>query len=348
MKQSLAELLGIRYPIVQAPLGGVAANAKLVAAVSQAGGLGSLGAAYMTPEQIEKTTLEIRTLTDQPFAINLFAPQANSFEFTPEEMQAMLEHLRLFHTELGIAAPQVPQKFCESFEEQLEVVLRVRPALFSFTFGIPPTEALEALKARGIKLAGTATTVQEARLLEAAGVDAVVVQGSEAGGHRGTFAISFEQAMIGTMALVPQVAQAVSVAVIASGGIMNGQGIRAAMLLGAAGAALGTAFMVCDEAGIPEAYRQAILQASDDSTDLIRAFSGRPARGIGNRFSQTGPEPLPFPVQNALTRTMRSAASQQGRAELLSLWAGQAAHMARPMPAAELMRLLIEEMEAGG
>ena len=197
---------------------------------------------------------------------------------------------------------------------------------------------------------GTATTVGEAVELERAGVDAVVTQGSEGGGHRGTFSGDFSAGLIGTMALVPQVVDAVRVPVVASGGIMDGRGIAAALALGASAVQLGTAFLTSKEAGIPEAYKQAITSAREDQTRLTRAFSGRPARGIINRFmtemessEEAAAEIPPFPVQNALTRPLRTAAGKQGRAEFLSLWAGQGLRLARRQSASELIVRLVEE-----
>jgi nitronate monooxygenase len=217
--------------------------------------------------------------------------------------------------------------------------------------GILPASAIDALKARDMLVFGTATTVEEAAALERAGVDAVVTQGSEAGGHRGTFAASFEAAMVGTIALVPQIVDAVKVPVIASGGIMDGRGIAAALALGASAVQMGTAFLTCDEAGIPNAYKEAILKAREHETRMTRAFSGRPARGIVNRFMnevESGARAdtiLPFPLQNALTRPLRTAAAKQGRAEFLSLWAGQGLGMARRQPAARLIEQLAAELE---
>jgi nitronate monooxygenase len=185
--------------------------------------------------------------------------------------------------------------------------------------------------------------------LEKAGVDAVIAQGGEAGGHRGTFAAEFQAAMIGTMALVPQVVDAVGVPVIASGGIMDGRGVAAALALGASAVQMGTAFLTCAEAGIPEAYKQAILMAHEHQTRVTRAFSGRPARGIVNRFMQEveragAPEGvLPYPFQNRLTRPLRNAAARQNRAEFLSLWAGQGVRLARRQPAADLVARLASE-----
>jgi nitronate monooxygenase len=223
--------------------------------------------------------------------------------------------------------------------------------VFSFTFGMLPGAARDKVKARGLMIAGTATTVDEAIALERAGIDFVVAQGSEAGGHRGTFAgpadyAAFEAGMIGTLALVPQIVDAVRVPVVASGGIMDGRGIAAVLALGASAAQLGTAFLTCEEAGIPDVYKQAILDAREDQTRITRAFSGRPARGIVNRFMREVEEVLPFPLQNALTRPLRTAAAKQGRAEFLSLWAGQGVRMARRMKAADLVATLAEETDA--
>ena len=245
--------------------------------------------------------------------------------------------------------PQVPG---DSFGGQLAAALESGASVFSFTFGILPADAIAAIKRRGMFLAGTATTVEEAVALEKAGVDVVVTQGSEAGGHRGTFAGDFEAAMIGTISLVPQVADAVSVPVIASGGIMDGRGIAAALALGASAVQMGTAFLTCEEAGIPDAYKEAILRAREHETRLTRAFSGRPARGIINRFMmeiERGASVdaiLPFPLQNALTRPLRNAAAKQGKAEYLSLWAGQGVRLARRQSARELVERLVRETEA--
>jgi nitronate monooxygenase len=200
-------------------------------------------------------------------------------------------------------------------------------------------------------LIGTATTVEEALALEQGGVDAIVTQGSEAGGHRSTFSGPFDTGMVGILALVPQVVDAVTVPVIASGGIMDGRGIAAALALGASAVQMGTAFLTCDEAGIPNTYKDAILRAREQETRLTRAFSGRPARGIVNRFMteiERADAPaaiLPFPLQNALTRPLRNAAARQGRVDYLSLWAGQGVRLARRQPAATLIARLAHETE---
>ncbi|PTL82453.1 nitronate monooxygenase family protein [Vitiosangium sp. GDMCC 1.1324] len=344
----LASLLGIEHPIIQAPMAGGATTPELVAAASNAGGLGSTGAALMEPEDIVKHSRRVRELTDKPFAINLFAPLPAPGEVAPGRMLAALAR---YHEELGLAPPQPPKSPLPPFDEQVDAVAESGARVFSFTFGIPSAPVLERLRARGMLLAGTATTVREAKLLEAAGVDVVVAQGAEAGGHRGTFAGPFQAALVGTMALVPQMVDAVKLPVVASGGIMDGRGIAAARVLGASGAQLGTAFLSCPESGIAAFYKAALREAHDDSTVVTRAFSGRPARGLANAFTEAigdSEDILPFPLQHAATTPLRSAASARGDSRFIALWAGQGAALSRGRPAGELMRELIAESERLG
>jgi nitronate monooxygenase len=340
--------LGIRHPIIQAPMAGGGDTPRLVAAVSEAGALGSVGAAYLTPQQIAESARAVRSLTSRPFGVNLFAPVR-----VPDgsrDPRRAVERVAPHYAELGLPVPGPPSAPPDAFPEQLAAALETGASVFSFTFGMLPGDAVEAIKRRGMFLAGTATTVEEAIALEQAGVDAVVAQGSEAGGHRGSFAGDFETSMVGTIALVPQIADAVRVPVIASGGIMDGRGIAAALALGASAVQMGTAFLTTEEAGVPDCYKQAILGAREHQTRLTRAFSGRPARGIVNRFMEEvdrDPEAiLPFPLQNALTRPLRTAAAKAGRAEFLSLWAGQGLRMARREPAARLVARLAAETDA--
>ena len=346
IRTAITQRFALQHPIIQAPLAGGGDTPALVAAVGEAGALGFIGAAYLTPAQIAETARAVRDLTRRPFGISLFAPQP--VVASPPDPRPALERVAPFFAELGLPAPAAPPPVSDAFEAQLEAALDSGAAAFSFTFGVLPEAAVTAIKARDTFLLGTATTVEEAVTLERAGVDAVVLQGSEAGGHRGTFSGDFQAAMIGLVALVPQVADAVRVPVVASGGIMDGRGIAAALALGAAAVQMGTAFLTCDEAGIPEAYKQAILDAHEDVTRLTRAFSGRPARGIVNRFITEVDDAsvLPFPLQNTLTRPLRAAAAKAGRAEFLSLWAGQGVRLARRQAAAELVARLGKETEA--
>lgn len=342
----LAERLGVEHPLVLAPLAGGPSTPDLAAAVSGAGGLGSLGAAYLAPDEIRAAVARVKRLTDRPFAVNLFAGGATQGADDP---RPMLDLLARWHAALGIDPPVLPPPPADPFDAQLEAVLDGGAPIFSFAFGIPAREVMAELRRRAVVVLGTATTVDEARALEDAGVDAVVAQGSEAGGHRGTFLGPFESAMIGTMALVPQVADAVRVPVIASGGIMDGRGIAAARALGAAGVQLGTAFLATDEAGTSAPYRARLRDAAEDATAVTRAYSGRPARGIRTAFMAEvdgGGVPIPpFPLQNALTRPLRTAAARAGEAEALSLWAGQGLRLLRTGPAAELTRALIDEAD---
>jgi len=343
----LTKKIGISHPIIQAPMAGGATTVELVAAVCEAGALGFLAGAYSSPAEIHEMVRELRARTARPFGINLFAPLA--LPDAPKNMSRALEQISRYHAELNLPPPRVPTSASESFDDQLAAALESGAAVFSFTFGVLPARAVEAIKARAMFLMGTATTVAEARALEAAGVDAIVAQGSEAGAHRGTFASDFESAMIGTMALVPQIVDAVKIPVVASGGIMDGRGIAAALALGARAVQMGTAFLTCHEAGIPDAYKNAILAAGENDTRVTRAFSGRPARGIANRFMdqvERAPETiLPFPYQNALTRALRTAAAKQGKLEFLSLWAGQGVRLARRQSATELIERLARETE---
>jgi nitronate monooxygenase len=341
----LLERLGISRPIIQAPMAGGATTPELVSAVGEAGALGFLGAAYLTPEAIARAAAEVRRRTSRPFGINLFAPLP---EPPAGDVSRMLELLASVHASLGLAPPEAPSAPPSTFEAQLDAVLATDAPAFSFTFGLLPDGVIDRLRGRGMVVMGTATTVDEALQLEAAGVDAVVVQGSEAGAHRGTFGGHFEAAMIGTMALVPQVVDAVQVPVVASGGIMDGRGIAAALALGAAAAQLGTAFLTCPESGIPASHKQAILAGREDATRITRAFSGRPARGIVNPLMDlidAEPDAIPpFPIQNALTRPIRTAAAAQDDAARLSLWAGQGLRMARSLPVADLVAELNDEL----
>jgi nitronate monooxygenase len=346
-KNELLNRLCIDLPIIQGPMGGGPSTPELVAAVSNAGGLGSLGAAYLTPDKITETIRQIKALTDKPFNVNLFA--GGHMTKTDADPAPMLALLTEIHEALKLPPPVLPQLPPDPFPAQLEAVLDSAPPIFSFTFGIPNADMMAQLRKRAITILGTATTVEEARLLADAGADAIVAQGAEAGAHRGTFAGSFETSMVPTLDLVHGIHRAVRVPVIASGGLMNGLEIRHSMNAGASAASLGTAFLTCPECGAPEAHKQAILDARKDTTILTRAFSGRPARGLPNTFMArlAGKEDiiLPYPLQNMLTRAMRTAAASRGDSGFLSLWAGTGVARARAMPAGALVTRLANEMD---
>jgi nitronate monooxygenase len=341
-----ATTLGMRCPIIQAPMAGGPTSPDLVAAVSNAGGLGGFAAAMLAPQHIEAGVTAIRARTDRAFAVNLFVlPPADP---APHVVAQALGWLAPLYEELGVP-PVPPARWCEDGAAQLETVLALRPRVVSFTFGIVDHACIERFHRAGTQVIGTATTVAEAQAWRDAGADAVCVQGAEAGGHRGTFLGSAEQSMIGTLALVPQVADAVDLPVIAAGGIMDGRGVAAVLALGAGAAQLGTAFLSCPEAPIHALWKQALAAARDDATRVTRLFSGRPARGLANGFMDRMAEyealvPA-YPVQNALTAALRQAAARQDRADCMSLWAGQGAAMSRVVPAAALVALLSRECE---
>lgn len=336
--------MNLRVPIVQAPMGGGASTPEMAAAVSNAGGLGSIAGGYLSAAQIHAEAAAVRKLTDRPFAINLFVDVITAPE--PAVLERASERLRPVREALGLEHPATPPLPSENRDEQMRAMLECRPAVFSFTFGIPPRGVLEACKEAGIFTMGTATTLDEAVLLERAGVDAVCVQGAEAGAHRGTFLAPVEESLIGTLALVPQVVDAVRIPVVAAGGIGDGRGVAAVLALGAIAAQLGSAFLLADESRISEPWRRALQSAAVQKTAVTTAFSGRAARGIRNRFIDElggAPEIAPYPFQNTLTAQIRAAAAKSGRDEFLSLWAGQAAGLARALPTATIVGQIMAE-----
>jgi nitronate monooxygenase len=350
LKNKMTQLLKIEYPIIQAPMAGGITTSKLVAEVSNAGGLGMIGAGYMTPNQIREQIKEIRQLTSKPFGINLFVP--NEFAYTEGEVisaKQLLQPIRnqlQIHQEHNIDIPTCGQVF-DTFNEHIKVVIEERVPVCSFTFGIPTKEVIMELKRNGIILIGTATTVEEAIEVEKSGMDMVVVQGSEAGGHRGNFISRSQNSLIGLMSLIPQVVDHVSIPVIAAGGIMDGRGLMAALCLGAMGIQMGTAFLTCIESGAHQIYKEAIMHAKEDDIVLTRAFSGKCARGIKNKFIEELEEHedlLPdFPVQNALTQPIRKASSSQQNTDYLSLWSGQSPRLAKSQSVKMLFNTILTE-----
>jgi nitronate monooxygenase len=346
IRTELATRLKLKGPLIQAPMAGGATSPELVAAVCNAGALGSLGGAYLSPTELQKNIRLIKAQTDRPFAVNLFTPCPKP-SLTDKQIEAAIAATQSYREDLGIPAPVVQPPFSQKFEDQFAVVCSEKPAVFSFTFGLPDRSVLEACRKCGILTFGTATTVDEAITLEEAGVDAAVAQGAEAGAQRGTFSAEKEDLFIGLAALVPALASTLRIPIIAAGGIMNGQGIAAALALGAQAAQLGTAFLPCDESGISRAYREALLDPNRRRTRPTRAFTGRWARGLENRFitemDLKENAILPFPAQNAFTQDIRRKAAQQGLTDYLSLWAGQGVGLIRPMKAATLVETLMQE-----
>lgn len=345
-RKDLTALLQIEHPIIQAPMVGSSTPA-LAGAVSNAGGLGSLGCAAMSVDQLVTTAGKLRAITERPFNLNFFAhaePQQ-----TPEIDTRIQAQLAVTYQERGISGPlQNAAAAYDSFnDETLSALLKIKPKVVSFHFGLPAAEMLAALSDAGCIILCSATTVAEAEILAKNGVDAIIAQGWEAGGHRGTFDISFEDFGIGTMALVPQIVDAVNLPVIAAGGIADARGIAAAFNLGASGVQMGSAFLSCPEASISDAHRAAIRNASDDDTRLTRAFSGRPARAKNSNYIEAmaaNRNPLPdFPLMYNFSRPLMQSSTDNDDSEFNFLLYGQAAALNSEMPAAELVSKLIEE-----
>lgn len=347
-RTDLIELLQIEHPIVLAPMAGEA-TPPLAVAVCNAGGLGGMGCSFMTNEEILASVEEVRVATDRPFNLNFFAHSH------PRENPQVLERARAlvapFYEELGIE--QVPVQFeleCEPFNDsRLTLLLDIRPRVVSFHVGVPPVEMIKALKDVGCLIFCTATTVAEARRLVDVGVDVIVAQGWEAGGNRGTLKDSPEDFAIGTLALVPQITDAVNVPVIAAGGIADGRGIAAAFALGASGVQLGTAFLSCPEAIVSQACRQALKSATDDCTRFTRAYSGHPSRVMNNRYTETMAQvqnQLPdYPIMSGLSGPLQRANPGQAEPEFECFIWGQAAAMNRELPAEKLVQLLVNETQ---
>jgi nitronate monooxygenase len=349
-ERRLVELFEIEHPIVLAPMAGLG-TVDLAAAVSNAGGLGSIGCAIMAPELIAKTVAELRRLTTKPINLNFFCHDPARPDAARE--RAWHEKLSCYYRELGIApATSTPRFDLAPFgDTACAVVEDVRPEAVSFHFGLPEPRLVDRVKAAGCKVISSATTVDEACWLETHGADAIVAQGYEAGGHRGIFLDSDRKrataSQVGTFALVPQIADAVSVPVIAAGGIGDGRGIAAAFVLGAAGAQVGTAFLLCAEAATPPLHREALRNARLNQTIVTNVFSGRPARAFVNRLAaEVGPwaDAVPdFPLPMSELPPLRAAAEQKGSTDFMPLWSGQAAALAREMPARMLMEILVRE-----
>lgn len=342
---SLRDLLdALPIPILQAPMVG-ASSPQMALAVSQAGGMGSLAAGAMAPAEIGPAVADLKAKTAAPFGVNLLmAPAARP---DTAEVDAAIARLAPWYVALGEPTPAMPNDFAPDCQSQLAALTDAGPAVASFTFGILTRDQVRALQVTGSYVVGTATTVAEARAWAEVGADGICAQGFEAGGHRGHFLAEPEASLVGTMALVATIRAAVDLPVIAAGGIMDGRGVAAALALGASAVQMGTAFLRADEASLSPPWRRAVDTAPDDSTRLTRAFTGRHARGIENRFMRelrSVEAELPaYPVQNRLTQPLRAAAAKADQADLISLWAGQGVTLAKPGSAGEMIRAWWEE-----
>ena len=339
----LLDMLGLEIPIIQAPMAG-SDSVALARSVSSTGALGSLACALLSPGDAREAVRKLRDGMDRPFNLNFFchrmtAPDAAAMEKWKQYLKPHYERLGLDIEKVGESRLRLPFN-----EEMCEVVEEVKPEVVSFHFGLPETSLVDRIKRHGIKILSTATSVREARWLEARGCDAIVVQGVEAGGHRGMFLESDIATQMGLFALLPQVRDAVSVPIVATGGIADARGIVAAFALGASGVQLGTAYLLCPEANVSPVYRRALEQAAGKETALTNLFSGRPARGFVNRFiEESGPmsDAAPaFPHAATLVAPLRAASERAGSEDYMQMWAGQAAGLAKAMPADELTKNL--------
>jgi len=349
-RTELTSLLGIEYPFIQGPLGGFHSE-RLAAAVSNFGGLGSFGAHSLAPEAIKDVIAELRVLTTKPFAINLWVSMEDEGAWSSDAaaFQRSLAPLTSYIKKLGGTLPTYWPYAPIKFEDQARVLIDAKVPVFSFICGIPPKEILDECRAKRILTIGTATTSEEAIVLEQAGVDAVVASGFEAGGHRGSFLRRAEESLMGTFSLIPQIADVVNVPVIAAGGIGDARGVIAAFALGADGVQMGTAFLASEESGVNPYHRKALLSGRVVSTDLTKAFTGRWARGICNQLMRDLNNPtneiLPYPLQRGLVKNVTQLADQAGEQELMIMWAGQSVNLTRSKDATQFLRDLVSDLQ---
>jgi nitronate monooxygenase len=339
----LTSRLGIAHPIVQGPFGGGISTPELVAAVGQAGGLGSFGAYTYSATEIDGIAKKIRALNDKPFALNLWVSthDKGGDRLTQEQFDAAWKIFAPLYAEFGIEKPVPPLRYFHDFDSQVEAVLEARPAAFSFVFGIPSQSVLAECSRRGITTIGAVTTLAEAEAMHAAGVDVILTTGFEAAGHRPSFLGRAEDSLMGTLTLTRMVAARIKRPVIAAGGITDRAGIQAAIDLGASAAQLGTAFLACKESGTTQEHRDALFGEGGQHTVLTRTYSGRLARGIPNRLIEAltpvADKLPPFPIEVWFTSPLRKAAAAQGRTDFLALYSGQGAPLLKHRDTASLM-----------
>jgi nitronate monooxygenase len=353
-RNRLTKKLGIEYPIIQGPLGGLSSQ-RLTAAVSNFGGLGSFGALSLSPSEIKNVISQIRSLTSKPFAVNLWVSTEDDGARISDgaAFDRSVAPLASYFEELNVPRAEYKPYSPIRFEDQVRVLLDETIPVFSFIFGIPPREILDECRAKGIVTIGTATTPDEAVTLQEAGVDAIVASGFEAGGHRGSFLRAAEDSVTGTFSLVPRIVDVVGAPVIAAGGIADARGVLAACALGAEAVQMGTAFLTCEESGASRIHREALMQHKAEYTGLTKVFTGRLARGINNRMmselNQKGGDILPYPLQRILVRNLSIAAEAAGQADLMPLWAGQSASLSTCTEVSVFLSSLVEEVsEIGG
>jgi len=351
MKTALCQTLNLQYPLVQAPMAGVS-TPELAAAVSNAGGLGSISVGASTPEQAEAMIKKTQSLTSGPINVNVFCHEAvqrnEALELAwIQRFAGLFSH---YEAALPVELSEIYQTF-HANQRMLDVLLSLRPAVVSFHFGLPSASFIDQLKARGIITFATATNPREAQLISESNIDFIVAQGNEAGGHRGQFDLREDDQQMSTFTLVQAIKKVTTTPVIAAGGIMDGAGIAAMLALGVAGVQMGTAFVLCPESAANDAYRRALRSEQAASTVMISTISGRPARCLNNDFCRFSRDIAkdsipPYPLTYALGKALASAAAAKGAHGYGAQWAGQGAALIREMPAAELVNTLINEWQA--
>ncbi len=348
----VAELLSIDYPILQGPFGGNFSSVELVASVSNLGGLGGYGAYTLSPQEIISVNNKIKAATSKPYNINLWVSDTDvpNGMITDEQYEVAVKIFKPYFEEAGIGLPEKPAPFKSKFENQVRVILDIRPKLFSFVFGIPSADILEQCHKVGILTAGAATTLDEALALEAAGVDMIIASGFEAGGHRPSFLAPAELSTTGTFVLLQLIKEKVKTPVIAAGGIANGKAVAAALALGADAAQIGTAFLATDESNATAIHKQMLFSDAAKYTNLSRAFTGRLGRGIASRIAKDMIHKeksfLPFPLQTQFMSHLRKAALEQEKWDMILFWCGQIAPALKHTKAAELMKSVLDETTA--
>lgn len=352
-KTKATERLKISYPIIQGPFGGKFSSAKLLAIVSNAGGMGSFGMHAYAPEEILQIDKEIKALTKKAYALNLWVPLQNDplADYTESKFAELQNRFKSYFDELNVALPQKPDATVQNFESQIESILKAGPPVVSFIFGVPSSQIIREFKKRNIVTLATATTLEEAQFLEEREIDLIVASGLEAGGHRGSFLKTAEESLTNTRLLVHQIVDNVKIPVIAAGGISNGKDIADVLKMGASAAQLGTAFLATDESNATPEHKAKLLSDIPFEADLSRVFTGRLARAISNRLSQEFKNAerasfAPFPIQSNFLSGLRTAAIEQGRYDLVTFWSGQIAGFLKHKNAAELFNALFNETKA--
>lgn len=345
----ISQLLGIDYPILQGPFGGNLSSVELAAAVSNAGGLGGFGAYTLSPQEIIDVNDKIKSATAGPYNLNLWVSDTDMADdgISDQQYERAKAIFEPYFDALSIDFPTKPAAFQSRFANQLDVILDIRPKVFSFIFGTLPVSVMEECQSKGIITIGTATTLDEAIVLENSGVDAIIASGFEAGGHRPSFLDKAESSLMGTFTLLQLIREKVKTPVIAAGGIANAKGITAALILGADAVQIGTAFLACEESGAIPLHRDMLFSDHAKYTTLSRAYTGRLGRGIRSLITKQLPDgeiaALPFPLQTSIMSSLRKAAMEQQRPEFLFLWSGQIAPILKHRNASELMQSLIRE-----